>query len=441
MPLTPNSRKTNLFKKTTFFQEIPMFWPFPQKLIQVFAYVSSIETFDRSKVIVSQGVKAEKVFFVLKGEVELLREIKTVPPEIAKRMDPPSNGCMVVSVRNLGPYEHFSMYETLTQGKETVTVRAATQVECITLKRSAITKRIDDDMLELLKEYSMLDIPSDKELLDQFRDTSEWSQFKGVILNEALADLNKKKRQRQTKKILKLVDDVANAYARAQEPQPHMASRLKYLMRDKTPKYRPFVPSVDSVQPDPSLPPLTSLSLPEEGQPPTPPFDASNAEELRRIQNQGQLDSVMSGLPGDKVKVQFSHWQKLRWMRMVVAKEHSPDTPPAERGSSIDDFPPYRPGLRAAMASPNPYVLPGFTQRASKRRAPDPGGPARERPHTRSDEQTYDDTYFSERRMAALKRAEEEKALQRLCEKQTRAKTLQLAQSRPAILVDPAGGT
>lgn len=105
-------------------RELPLFNGVPLDVVKVLAYLSVVENFTAGESLCDQGETLERSFFVLCGEVQILRHIA---------------GCDTPMLTR-GPGYFFGGLGLLAAAKALYTVRAATPTQCLTLSKEKFLK-------------------------------------------------------------------------------------------------------------------------------------------------------------------------------------------------------------------------------------------------------------------------------------------------------------
>ncbi len=122
-----NSQSCAFSNNLDILRELPFFTGIPLDVMKVMAYLSSTESFAAGDLICAQSENLDSCYFVKCGEIEIVRDIQGEEIPIGRH----------------GEGFFFGGLALLSPSAPLFTVRAATDVECLTLSREKFSKTLE----------------------------------------------------------------------------------------------------------------------------------------------------------------------------------------------------------------------------------------------------------------------------------------------------------
>jgi CRP-like cAMP-binding protein len=123
-PHGPNVSACGFNDHLELLRELPLYNGVPLDVVKVLAYLSLVETFSAGESLCDQGEPLDRSFYILCGEVTVLRQV---------------SGCDAAMLTR-GPGFFFGGLGLLASAKALYTVRATAPVQCLTLSKEKFLK-------------------------------------------------------------------------------------------------------------------------------------------------------------------------------------------------------------------------------------------------------------------------------------------------------------
>ncbi|KAG9391328.1 cAMP/cGMP-dependent protein kinase [Carpediemonas membranifera] len=188
--LTVEKRKQ--FTRFTFLRKHPVLSSLPDETLRRLTDVSATKQFNTGHVICKEGdPKASHVFFIVSGNVAVLKKVKPAGKKDANKTLPERH----FELYRLGPESYFGELAVLTGSPRQATIVCLESTQLICLPRSDFMRQITKEAV-LKFNAAARKYPTLADIQATYNKVVEWENFKTGLVGAVVAEYEREKRQR-----------------------------------------------------------------------------------------------------------------------------------------------------------------------------------------------------------------------------------------------------